>query len=224
MTYSIHHPLALPQDLKNYIELIGTREPQAMQALRAYNATLRLAKMQLAPEQAQLMHWLVKLTQARRYLELGVFTGYSTLAMALALPDAGEIVACDISEEFTVHAEKAWQAAGVRHKIDLRIAPAKNSLADLLAEGKKQYFDIVLIDADKPNYPHYYEMALQLTKQNGIIILDNMLLNGRVIQKLQGETPGVNAVRALNTLLHTDERVELVMLPLGDGMTLLRKR
>ena len=214
--------LTLSPELHTYLLQVGVREHPAQTALRQQTAQHKFAKMQLAAEQAQLLSWLMRLLKVRNYLELGVFTGYSALTAALNTPEEGKIVACDISREFIEIAEQAWTSAGVRHKIDLRIAPALHSLADLRTQNA--LFDMILIDADKPNYPEYYEQGLALLRQGGVMILDNMLLNGRVIEALQGETPGINAVRTLNQQIQADDRVEMSLLPVGDGMTLVFKK
>jgi len=179
--------------------------------------------MQSAPEQGQFMALLVRLMKARRTLEVGVFTGYSALMVALALPPDGQVVACDVSEEYTAIARRYWEAAGVAHKIDLRLAPALDTLDGLLAEGQAGSFDFAYIDADKVTYDAYYERTLALLRPGGLITIDNMFQGGRVADA-SVSTPSVDAVRALNEKLHHDERIDLSLLPLADGLTLALKR
>jgi caffeoyl-CoA O-methyltransferase len=181
-----------------------------------------MARMQITPEQGQFMQMLVLLLGAIKTLEVGVFTGYSSLAVALAMPDHGRVIACDIDEEWTGIAQKYWKEAGVAQKIDLRIAPALKTLDTLLAEGEQATFDFAFIDADKANYDKYYERALKLLRSGGLIAVDNVLWHGRVVD------PSVNdedtmAIRKLNEKLYADDRVDLSMLPIGDGLTLARK-
>jgi caffeoyl-CoA O-methyltransferase len=180
-------------------------------------------RMQISPEQGQFMALLVRLTGARRCLEVGVFTGYSSLATALALPEDGRIVACDISEEWTAVARRHWHAAGVEHKVDLRIAPAVVTLEALLADGEEGGFDFAFIDADKGGYLGYYERLLRLLRPGGLLLVDNTLWSGRVAD------PGVTdadtvALRQFNEFLYRDSRIDLSLLPVGDGLTLARKR
>jgi caffeoyl-CoA O-methyltransferase len=169
------------------------------------------------------MALLVQLTGARRCLEVGVFTGYSSLAVALALPDGGRIVACDVSEEWTTVARRYWSAAGVAHKIDLRLAPALETLEGLLAAGEAGSYDFAFLDADKENYLRYYELALGLVRPGGLIVADNTLWSGRVIDPSNGEAATV-ALRRFNETVHTDDRIDLSLVPVGDGLTLARKR
>jgi caffeoyl-CoA O-methyltransferase len=160
---------------------------------------------------------------ARRCLEVGVFTGYSSLAVALALPDDGRIVACDVSEEWTSVARRYWAEAGVAHKIDLRLAPALETLEALLVEGEAGCFDFAFLDADKENYLRYYEVVLELVRPGGLIVADNTLWSGRVADPANDEASTV-ALRRFNDFLHRDERVDLSLVPIGDGLTLARKR
>jgi predicted O-methyltransferase YrrM len=178
--------------------------------------------MQICPEQGQFMAMLVKLVAAKYILEVGVFTGYSSLVMALAMPEEGRMVACDVSVEATDVARKYWQQAGVAHKIDLRIAPALDTLEGLLTAGAGGTFDLAFIDADKANYPEYYELCLDLVRSGGVILIDNVLWYGRVAD-LEVNDRRTSILRDLNTKIHQDQRVELVMLPIGDGMTVVRK-
>ena len=212
--------IPLGPDLNAYLMKIGLTEHPVMHALRAFTANHRLAKMQISPEQGQFMAWLARLTGARRYLELGVFTGYSALAMALALPEDGEIVACDVSESFTDIAREYWEKAGVAHKIRLVLQPALLTLQSLLEQGQTDRFDMAFIDADKPTTPDYFEACLKLVRPGGVIALDNIFLGGRVIEPLESDPPGVHVMHAFNAALINDPRVSVCVLPIGDGMTL----
>lgn len=216
--------LAVSPLLEEYLRQNTLREPEPLRELREETASHRLAKMQLAPEQGALLALLLRLIGARRYLEVGTFTGYSSLVAALAMGDAGRVVACDASAEFTTVAREHWQRAGVADRVELRLQDALRSLDELLAEGAAGSFDCMFIDADKPAYPDYYERGLQLVRTGGLIILDNMLLGGRVAEPAAGEPAGVRVVRALNLALRDDERVECCLLPVGDGLTILIKR
>ncbi len=181
------------------------------------------ANMQVGPEQGQFMALLVELIGARNALEVGTFTGYSALAVALALPEDGRLVACDVSEEWTAIGRRYWEEAGVAHKIDLRLAPALETLDALLAEGRAGTFDFAFIDADKEGYDAYYERALELTRAGGLVVLDNTLWRGDVADPTISDVD-TDAIRAINTKLAGDERVTLSLLPVGDGLTLARKR
>jgi caffeoyl-CoA O-methyltransferase len=194
-----------------------------LRRLRDETAALPNARMQIAPEQGQFMALLGRLMGARRCLEVGVFTGYSSLAVALALPDDGRIVACDVSEEWTAVARRHWSAAGVAHKIDLRLAPALDTLEGLLADGEAGTYDFAFLDADKENYLRYYELALELVRPGGLIVADNTLWSGRVADPANDEASTVG-LRRFNEQLHRDGRVDLSLVPIGDGLTLARKR
>jgi caffeoyl-CoA O-methyltransferase len=179
--------------------------------------------MQISPEQGQFMRLLIQLIGAKKTLEVGVFTGYSSLSVALALPADGKIIACDVSEEFTAIARRYWQEARVAEKIDLRLAPALETLDELLATGQAKTFDFAFIDADKENYDAYYERSLQLIRPGGLIAIDNVLWSGRIADPhIQDES--TQAIRALNQKLRNDERVTLSLIPIGDGLTLALKR
>lgn len=212
--------LALDARLYQYLLAIGLTESPNMAKLRAFTATHRLAKMQLAPEQGQFMRWLARLMGVRRYLELGVFTGYSSLGIAEVLPADGQIVACDVSDTFTSIAREHWRAAGVEHKIQLVLQPALTTLQQLLDDGAAGSFDLALIDADKPNTPAYFEACLKLVRQGGVIAIDNIFLGGRVVEPQPQDPPGVHVMHAFNAALKHDKRVETVVLPFGDGLTL----
>jgi len=179
--------------------------------------------MQIAPDQAQFMAFLVKLINARRTLEIGVFTGYSALVVALALPADGEILACDVNEEWTSTARQYWWAAGVDHKITLRLAPALETLTNLINNGEEETFDFAFIDADKENYERYYECCLRLVRRGGLIAIDNVVWDGKVMDdSIRDEE--TQAIRCLNKALHQDPRVDISLIPVGDGLTLLRKK
>ena len=215
--------ISLTDSLYEYLLSVSLREPDLLRRLREETAALPNARMQIAPEQGQFMALLVQLTGAKRCLEVGVFTGYSSLAVALALPDDGRIVACDVSEEWTTVARRYWSAAGVAHKIDLRLAPALETLEGLLAAGEAGSYDFAFLDADKENYLRYYGLALELVRPGGLIVADNTLWSGRVIDPSNDEATTV-ALRRFNETLHTDDRIDLSLVPVGDGLTLARKR
>lgn len=215
--------MGLDESLYNYFLSVSLREADILQQLREETAHLPNAIMQIAPEQGQFMALLIKLLGATKTLEVGVFTGYSSLCVALALPTDGKIIACDVSEEYTTMARRYWQAAGVADKIDLRIAPALDTLDQLLAEGQAETFDFAFIDADKGNYNQYYERALQLVRTGGLIAIDNVLWSGRVADS-QNKESSTQKLRQLNEKLHKDQRITLSMVPIADGLTLACKR
>ncbi|MGL5083346.1 MAG: class I SAM-dependent methyltransferase [Microcoleaceae cyanobacterium] len=215
--------LGLPGHLYDYLLSVSLREPEILQKLREETASHPRAMMQIAPEQGQFMALLVQLINAKKTLEIGVFTGYSSLCVALALPDEGQVIACDVSEEFTAIARRYWQIAGVDHKITLHLAPAMETLDRLLSEGQAGTFDFAFIDADKENYEGYYERALQLIRSGGLIAIDNVLWSGQVADSTVQDSPTV-ALRRLNQKLHQDERISLSLVPIADGLTLGMKR
>jgi caffeoyl-CoA O-methyltransferase len=215
--------LPLTDALYRYLLDVSLREPEVLRRLREETASHPQSNMQIAPEQGQFMALLVRLMGARTTLEVGVFTGYSSLAVALALPSDGSIVACDVSEEYTAIARRYWQEAGVSDKIDLRIAPAVETLDALLDAGHAEAFDFAFIDADKESYDAYYEHALRLLRPGGLMVIDNVLKGGTVVDP-SVTTPAVEAIRVLNEKLHHDERIDLSLLPVADGLTLARKR
>lgn len=215
--------IVLTDSLYEYMNDVSLREPPLLLALREETAELTQRSMQISAEQGQFMALLVRLIGARRCLEVGVFTGYSSLATALALPDEGRVIECDVSEEWTAIARRYWQRAGVDHKIDLRLAPATETLDALVAEGQGGTFDFAFIDADKTNYLAYYERTLALLRTGGLVLIDNTLWSGRVADPEVADADTV-ALRHFNEVLHRDERVDLSLLPLGDGLTLARKR
>ena len=215
--------VVLTPDLSEYIRRVTLREPDLLRRLREETASLPKANMQISPEQGQFMALLIHLLNARKTLEVGVFTGYSSLSVALALPDDGRIIACDVSEEWTAIARRYWREAGVERKIDLRLRPALQTLDDLIALGQGGSFDFAFIDADKENYANYYERALVLIRPGGLIAVDNVLWSGRVIDESVDDAD-TRAIRAFNEKLKTDERVWLTMLPVRDGLTLAVKK
>jgi len=208
--------------LYRYLLDHSLREHPAQAALRAATASHPHAGMQISPEQGQFMALLVRLIGARRALEIGVFTGYSTLAVALALPDDGRLLACDVSDEYTRVGRPFWQQAGVAQKIELRLAPALATLDAQLAEGAAGSFDFAFIDADKGGYDAYYERCLRLLRPGGLLAIDNTLWSGAVARPAQDAD--TEALQRLNAKLHQDQRIDLSLLPIGDGLTLARKR
>ena len=215
--------IGLDDRLYNYLLSVSLREPEILQQLRQETNNHPQAMMQIAPEQSQFMALLVQLLGAKKTLEVGVFTGYSSLSVALALPHDGKIIACDVSEEYTAIARRYWQKAGVADKIDLRLAPALETLDRLLADGQAETFDFAFIDADKVNYEGYYERSLQLVRPGGLIAINNVLWGGKVAYS-QFQNSSTLAIRALNQKLHHDERVNLSLVPIADGLTLALKR
>lgn len=198
------------------------REHPLLAELREETLAMPMARMQIAPEQAQFMQMLVNLLGARRCIEVGVFTGYSALATAMALPDDGELLACDISEDYTAVARRYWERAGVAHKVDLRLAPALDTLDAVIAAGERGRFDFAFVDADKENYAQYYERCLTLLRTGGMVALDNALWDGRVADP-GSDDEETRAIRAVNTRVGEDDRVECCLVPIGDGLLLARK-
>jgi predicted O-methyltransferase YrrM len=215
--------LQVDERLYSYIVDHSLRDNPALKALREATSGMKWGGMQIGPDQGQFMQLLVKLIGARNCIEIGVFTGYSSLAVALALPPDGTIVACDVNEEWTAIARKHWKMAGVDGKIELRLAPASETLDKLLAEGGAGKYDFAFIDADKPNYLAYYERCLKLVRTGGLIAIDNTLWSGDVVNPAKTDENTV-AIRAVNEALHNDERIDVALLPIGDGVTLARKR
>ena len=217
-----HRTLNVDEALYGYVLSHSLREHPSQVALREATRAHPHAGMQIGPEQGQFMALLVKLISARRAIEVGVFTGYSALSVALALPDDGLLLACDISAEFTAIGRPHWEAAGVAHKIELVLAPALATLDARLAAGAASQYDFAFIDADKTGYDAYYERCLKLLRPGGLIAIDNVLWGGSVARPAKDADTA--ALQALNTKLHGDTRVDMVLLPIGDGLTLARKR
>ena len=215
--------IELTDELADYLVEVSVREPDVLRRLREETAGLPDPEMQIGPEQGQLMALLVELIGARRAIEIGTFTGYSALVVALALPEDGRLIACDVSEEWTAIARRYWEEAGVAHKIDLRLAPALQTLDELLDEGSAGTFDFAFIDADKEGYDAYYERCLALLRPGGLIAVDNTLWSGRVADPAVDDAD-TGAIRAFNDKLKGDARVSLSLVPIGDGLTLARKR
>jgi caffeoyl-CoA O-methyltransferase len=216
----VHTPVTV--ELADYIRQITLREPEALRQQREATDLHPQASMQTSPEQGQLLHLLARLVAARKTLEVGVFLGYSSTWVALALPAGGKIIVCDQSAEYTAQARLLWRAAGVEDKIELRLGPALATLDTLIAQGNGGSFDFAFIDADKTNYANYYDCALELLRPGGLMAIDNVLWDGDVID------PGITdadteAIRAFNRKLRADDRVALSLVPLGDGLTLACK-
>ncbi len=215
--------LGLDDRLYAYLQSVAVREPAILTELRQETAQHPMSQMQIAPEQGQFMALLVQLMGAKKTLEVGVFTGYSALAVALALPPGGQVVACDVSEDYTAIARRYWERAGVADRIHLHIAPALESLDRFLAEGQANTFDFAFIDADKSNYDGYYERALQLVRVGGLIAIDNVLWGGDVADP-EVQDSRTQKIRSLNQKIHEDERVTMCVVPIADGLTLAIKR
>ncbi len=215
--------IGISEELAAYVRQVGTREPDVLARLREETASLPQSGMQISTEQGAFLALLVELIGARRCLEVGTFTGYSSTAVALVLPEDGRIVCCDVSEEWTAIARKYWSEAGVVDKVELRLGPATDTLDELLASGAEGTFDLAFIDADKVGYNGYYERALRLVRPGGLIALDNTLWSGRVIDD-DVTDEDTRAIRALNAKLADDARVTLCLLPVSDGVTLARRR
>lgn len=219
-----HKCLALNEGLYGYLSAVSLREPDILMRLREETAVLPRAGMQIAPDQGQFMALLAKLTGAAKAVEVGVFTGYSSLSVAMALPAHGRLTAFDLSEEWTAVARRYWREAGVEDKIDLRLGPAIEGLDALLAEGQTEgTYDFAFIDADKENYDGYYERVLRLLKPGGLLLIDNVLWEGKVLDEAEVDADTA-AIRALNQKIHADSRVDISMLPIADGLTLALKR
>jgi caffeoyl-CoA O-methyltransferase len=213
----------LDQAVRDYVDRVGVREHPALARLREANRSHPRGRMQVDPDEGALLGLLVSILGARNVIEVGTFTGYSSTAMALALPHDGRLICCDVSREFTDAARRVWEEAGVADRIELRLAPAVETMDALLADGGAGTFDFAFIDADKAGYDTYYERALQLVRPGGVIAIDNVLWSGRVAD------PSVNdedttAIRALNEKVAADQRVDHVLLPIRDGVTLARVR
>ena len=215
--------LNLDDALYQYLLDVSLRESPLLKRLREETAQLPIARWQIAPEQGQFMALLVHISGARKILEIGTFTGYSALCMAQAMPADGRLICCDLPGEYNAIAERYWHDAGVAERIDLRLAPALETLSALERGGQSESFDLIFIDADKANYRVYLEHALVLVRQGGLILFDNVLWSGRVLEQ-SPESADTRAIQALNRGLLRDSRIDLSLLPLGDGLTLCRKR
>ncbi|MBC2657306.1 class I SAM-dependent methyltransferase [Pseudomonas sp. MSSRFD41] len=215
--------LNLDDALYQYLLDVSLRETPLLRRLRDETQALPTARWQVAPEQGQFLALLIKLVGARRVLEVGTFTGYSALCMAQALPGDGSLLCCDLPGDYNATARRYWQEAGVQQRIDLRLAPALETLASLEQQGQAGSFDLIFIDADKANYPVYLESALRLLRTAGLVVFDNTLWSGRVLE-VAPASEDTRAIQALNRALKDDPRIDLSLLPLGDGLTLCRKR
>ncbi len=213
--------LCITEDLYGYMLSVSLREPDILRELRAETAQDENANMQISPEQGQFMGLLVKLLGAERTLDIGVYTGYSSLCIALALPEGGTVIACDVNREWTDIAQRYWLKAGMEDRIELHLAPARQTLEDLLRQGTDS-FDFAFIDADKINYDLYYEYCLQLIRPGGLIAIDNVLWDGAVADPAINDADTL-AIRALNEKIHQDRRVEISLVPIADGLGLVRK-
>ncbi len=213
----------LSEPMREYMLEVGVREPQALAQLRERTMELPNHGMQIAPEQGAFMAMLVKLTGAKHCIEVGTFTGYSALAVALSLPADGTLVCCDISEEWPEIGRHFWTEAGVESLIDLRIGPAVETLDALIAQGRSESFDFAFVDADKVSYPAYYARLYELVRPGGVMLFDNVFWGGRVLD-FGSEDPDIVGIRTINQTLATDDRVEIAMLPIADGLTVVRKK
>lgn len=217
------HTITLTDPIYDYLLEVSLREPPLFARLRQETADLPEAGMQLAPEQGQFLSLLVELIGARRAVEVGSFTGYSGLCIARALPADGKLTACDLSEDYAAIARRYWAEAGLAERIELRLGPALETLDRMLADGAGGEIDFVFIDADKENYPNYYERALALLRPGGLVAVDNVLWGGSVADPAKTDKD-TTAIRALNAKMTDDERVSLSLVPIGDGLMLARKR
>lgn len=215
--------LSVDDRILNYLLSISLREPDALKRLREVTAKDSMSKMQIAPEQGQFIALIVELLNANMAIEIGTYTGYSSLWIALALPEKGQLICCDTNDQWTAIARDFWKKAGVAEKIKLRLAPALDTLDELLSAGRRGEFDFIFIDADKPNYLNYYYRCLKLLRPGGLIAVDNTLWGGSVADEENNEVD-VLAIRRFNQTVFNDKRVTLSLVPIGDGLTLARKR
>jgi len=215
--------IAVDDRLYDYLCEVSLRETELMRRLRAETLAMPQAGMQISPEQGQFMALLVRLIGAERIIEVGTFTGYSALCMAAALPATGRLIACDVNVDWTAIARRYWAEAGIADRVDLRLAPALDTLDELIAGGGAGRFDFGFIDADKENYRGYYERVLALMRPGGLLAVDNVLWGGSVVDPAKRDQD-TEAIRAFNKALHGDERIDLSLVPIGDGLTLARKR
>ncbi len=214
--------LSIDDRIYDYLLDVSVQEPDLLKQLREETADIEYSEMQIAPEQGQFMALLTKLVGARRALEIGTYTGYSSISIARALPDDGKLICCDDSEEWTAIARKYWQLAGLEQRIELILGDANQTLQQMLKEGAAGTFDFIFIDADKQNYLDYYELSLHLLREGGLIAVDNTLWSGDVADPANTE-PSTRAIRHFNEMLSQDQRVEISLVPIGDGLTLVRK-
>ncbi len=215
--------VGLDERLHAYMLDTMLREDPILRALREETARMPDAQMQIGPEQGQFMQMLARVMHAKKYLEIGVFTGYSSLALAQALPAGGRVVACDVSPEYTAIARRYWERAGVAGKIDLRLGPALDTLDDLLAHGEQETFDLAFVDADKANADLYYERCLRLLRSNGVLLVDNVFWSGKILDASVNDAD-TTALRAINAKAGKDDRVDATLLPICDGILMVRKR
>jgi predicted O-methyltransferase YrrM len=215
--------LQLTEAVYQYYLANSLHEAAILEQLRADTKKMSTANMQIAPEEGQLLAFIVKLLSAKKTLDIGVFTGYSALVVAMAMSEDGKVIACDINSEWTKIAQKYWVKAGQEHKIELKLAPASETLQGLLAQGEQNSFDFAFIDADKKNYRNYYEYALSLLRSGGVIAVDNVLWSGDVADATKNDEDTI-AIREFNKHVHQDTRIVLSMLPIADGLTLAMKR
>tara|TARA_B110001454_G_scaffold15690_1_gene14074 strand:- start:764 stop:1426 length:663 start_codon:yes stop_codon:yes gene_type:complete len=214
--------ITLNEKLRDYLINVSVKEPKVLKDLREETSKLNEFQMQISPEQGSFLSFLVNLINAKHTLDIGVFTGYSSLVVALELPQDGLVTACDTNEEWTEIAQKYWKMAKVEDKINLHIAPAIETLDNLISKGKEGFYDFSFIDADKINYQHYFDKSLSLVREGGVIAIDNVLWGGRVLDNSDIE-PATRAIREFNRKLYQDNRVSISMIPIGDGLTLARK-
>lgn len=214
----------MTSELFSYMRRVSLRETELRRELREETARLPEAQMQIMPEQGQFMALLLRLMGARKGVEVGTFTGYSALCFAEVLPENGRLVCCDVSTEYTAIAQRYWERAGLRHKMDLRLAPALETLEELIAEGQSGTYDFCFLDADKENYTSYYEKALELLRPGGLLMADNVLWSGRVAKENGDQSKATAALKQFNDLLAGDRRIDLSLLPLADGLTLAVKK
>jgi caffeoyl-CoA O-methyltransferase len=213
----------LQEPLYQYLLSVSLHEPQILRELREETSNLPYAMMQIAPEQGQFMALLAELIGVRKCIEIGTFTGYSALAVASVLPPEGKLIACDVSDEWTAIARRYWERAGLAEQIELHLAPAEETLATLLREGGAETFDYIFIDADKTSYSRYYDLSLELLRPGGLILVDNVLWDGKVADPRINDADTL-ALKEFNLKLFADDRISLSMVPIGDGLTLARKR
>ena len=214
--------IELNQSLRDYLINVSVKEPSVLKDLREETLKLDEFQMQISPEQGSFLSFLVNLINAKHTLDIGVFTGYSSLVVALQLPQNGYVTACDTNEEWTEIAQKYWKIAKVEDNIDLHIAPAVETLEKLISNGNEGLYDFSFIDADKINYQHYFEQSLVLVRKGGVIAIDNVLWGGRVLDNSDTE-PATRAIREFNSRIYKDDRVAISMIPIGDGLTLAQK-